>query len=255
MKAIVDSFFCAFLLYSAIPVPRSVWNMGGVKYALCFKPLVGLLHMVLLLLWYELCAAFAVTPALFAAVAALLPPAVSRGVHLAGLISVADAAASHMPVQKKLMLLAEPRPGASGLLAAMGCLLLQFGLFYQIYAAAPGMLLFPAIGYVASAALSAVSVMIVPPARRSGLGYTLHQGGQRQAALISGAAFYLTAIMLCIDLSFLWGLAAAGICVAVFFLHRLYCVRGFGGSSGALTAVLSLCVELSFSAAAVLAAL
>ncbi|MBQ1993637.1 MAG: adenosylcobinamide-GDP ribazoletransferase, partial [Lachnospiraceae bacterium] len=38
----MDAFIIAFSMYSKIPMPRREWTSKGMKYAICFFPVVGM---------------------------------------------------------------------------------------------------------------------------------------------------------------------------------------------------------------------
>lgn len=245
MKSLIDSLFTAFSLYSAIPMPKTDWSKQGMQYALCFFPLVGVVIGVLLLAWYRLSAQVRFAPALFAAVATLVPLGVSGGIHIDGFIDTADALSSRATMEKKLEILKDPHVGAFGVLFCGCVLLLQFGLWQQVFAT-PRLVVLPALGAVLSRCFNGLSIALFPPSRQSGLVHLFHESAEKTVVITVCALAALGMAMLCAITSPLWGGGMVVLAVGYFFLHRRFCLRQFGGNTGDLAGFLLQNLELLF---------
>lgn len=245
MKSIFDSFFAAFSLYSAIPVPRTEWTSRSVRYSLCFFPLVGVVSGALLLGWHYLCVSLGVSSLLFAIVSVLLPILVTGGIHMDGYIDTSDANASHAPPERRLEILKDPHVGAFGVLGCICVLLLQAGLWHELYDKALICLL-PIVGNIVSRAMCALSIATFPSARSSGLSHMFSESAQKSAAVTSCVIYLLLGAVACVLVSPLWGSAAILVSIVYFFIHRAFCAVRFGGNTGDLAGFFLVNVEIIF---------
>ena len=236
-------FFTCFSLYSAIPVPQFKWEKGSMQYALCFFPLIGVIIGSLQLLWYWLCVANTLSGVLFAAVAALLPLLVTGGIHMDGFIDTVDALSSHAVREKKLEILQDPHVGAFGIIGCAGYLLLQFGLWHQIYEI-PTLVALPAISGILSRALNGLSIATFPTAKSSGLVHLFAENAEKKVVVAVCAAFTAAACALSMCVCVIWGGVMTVLAGALFLLHLRFCTWEFGGNTGDLAGFLLLNVEL-----------
>ena len=81
MKSVISGLLVAFSMYSAIPVPQVNWEKQTMRWALGFLPLIGVLIGVIELFWFEFCVYFGAAGVFYAVIAALIPLAVSGGIH------------------------------------------------------------------------------------------------------------------------------------------------------------------------------
>ena len=88
--SLIRSFLIAFSTYSRIPVPQVEWTEENRKYAMCFFPLVGAVLGLILWGWLALCDAAGFGLMVRGAVAALLPLAVTGGIHMDGYMDTLD---------------------------------------------------------------------------------------------------------------------------------------------------------------------
>lgn len=254
MRNVVSGLFTAFAMYSVIPMPKTQWNKHTMRYALCFMPVIGLVIWVVSMLWLMLCIRLRVVPALFAAVAVLVPIVISGGIHMDGFIDTADAISSHGDKEKKLEILKDSHVGAFGVLFAAGQLLLSFGLWQQLYAR-PALAALVAVGYVVSRCLNALSIATFPTARDSGLVYIFAGNASKKAVVVTVSAVLAAMVLLCVYVSVLWGLIACGAAAGYFLLHRRFCLGQFGGNTGDLAGFLLQNTELLFLAVAAIGGL
>ncbi len=231
---LLRSFVIAFSMWSAIPMPQVEWDRDGMKYALCAFPFIGLAAGGAVWLWLFLCGGLGLTRLLAAAGAALLPVAVSGGIHLDGFCDASDAIASRQGPEKKLEIMKDPRAGAFGVMAVCGYLLLSCALWDTLLAGKdPRVIGAVCLGFLLSRALSGFAVAVFPLAKESGLAHTFATGAEKRVvAILDGhLAFFAAAGM--VALAPLPGLAAAAGAALAFLWYLLVC-RGFGGTTGDL---------------------
>ena len=228
------SLVIAFSMYSAIPMPRVDWDREGMRYALCWFPLIGGTVALALWGWYRLCGYLALGRILTAAGLTMLPIAVTGGIHLDGFCDASDAIASRQGPEKKLEIMKDPRAGAFGVMAVCGYLLLSCALWDALLAGKdPRVIGAVCLGFLLSRALSGFAVAVFPLAKESGLAHTFATGAEKRVvAILDGhLAFFAAAGM--VALAPLPGLAAAAGAALAFLWYLLVC-RGFGGTTGDL---------------------
>ena len=133
MKSVISGLLVAFSMYSAIPVPQVNWEKQTMRWALGFLPLIGVLIGAIEWFWFAFCMHFGAAGVFYAVIAALIPLAVSGGIHLDGLCDTCDALCSFGDREKRLNILKDPHVGAFGPLWLMAFLLAEVGCFTQIY--------------------------------------------------------------------------------------------------------------------------
>lgn len=243
MTVILSGLVTAFSMYSVLPMPQVPWDGRNLRYVLCFLPLVGLLPAGAGALWLWFCGSWNVVPGLFAAVAAVIPAALTGGIHMDGLMDTADALFSRAPRQRRLEILADSRTGAFAVLYCAGYLLLSFGLWQQVYRTP---VLCPLVlgGYIASRCCGALSVALLPCAKESGLGRTFSDSARKPAVAAVNLSVLLALFAAALFWSWLWALLALLVFFSVCCLHRGMCRRLFGGSTGDLAGWLIQHLEL-----------
>ncbi len=164
MKKLWQSFTLATAMYSKLPMPRVAWGPDAMAHVFCFFPWIGLVIGALELGWFWLAARLGVGRLLFGAVAALLPLAVTGGIHLDGFCDTCDALGSHQSRERMLEILKDSHTGAFALIG-LGCYLtLDVALWAE---ARPCWAL--ALVPVLSRVLSGFCAVTMPNARGSGM--------------------------------------------------------------------------------------
>lgn len=236
------SMMIAFSMYSRIPVPQVQWTKERMKYAMCFFPLIGavigLLEYGAVLLLHTL--GF---PFLEQILPVVIPVVVTGGIHMDGLLDVIDAKSSHGETEKKLEILKDPHTGA---FAIIGC-----GIYFLLYLAffmemRPVMIPAFCITFVVTRALSGLSVVTFPMAKKSGLAATFSDGAHKR---VVGTVM---ALYLIISLPAVWLLTGATAALGVFvisfvvFLYYYHMAkREFGGITGDLAGYFLQILELA----------
>ena len=108
----MKSLIIAFAMYSKFPMPRVDWEKKALSWALCWFPLVGLAVGAVLWLWLALAGWLGFGAVFTAALALLLPIALSGGIHLDGFCDTCDALSSHQSRERKLEILKDSHTGA-----------------------------------------------------------------------------------------------------------------------------------------------
>ena len=246
----MKSLIIAFAMYSKFPMPRVDWEKKALSWALCWFPLVGLAVGAVLWLWLALAGWLGFGAVFTAALALLLPIALSGGIHLDGFCDTCDALASHQDRARKLEILKDSRVGAFAVLGCVSYLLLQYALWCQ-----PGWekedLWVLALVPVLSRAMSGYGALTQPGARADGLlaAFTeQEQGRGRQRFLLFLCALLALAIgMLGV------GCAAVAAAILVYLWYIQMARREFGGLTGDLAGWFLQVCELGCLAAMVLA--
>ena len=229
----MDSLWIALAMYSKLPAPRTEWESRSLSWALCWFPVVGIVIGLLLWLWLQLCTVLAIGAPLRAAVAVLLPIAVSGAIHLDGFCDTADALGSHQSRERKLEILKDSHTGAFAIICCGLYLLLFFGAWSEVSPQGRTALVL-AVSPVLSRGLSGLAAVSWPNARGTGLLATFTRPMDVRKARVVLALWVLCACagLLCLDL---WTGGAAVLAAGVCFLYYwMMSSRQFGGITGDL---------------------
>lgn len=235
------SMMIAFSMYSRIPVPQVQWTKERMKYAMCFFPLIGA---VIGLMEYGAILLFRTMgfPFLAQILPVVIPVAVTGGIHMDGLLDVIDAKSSHGETEKKLEILKDPHTGA---FAIIGC-----GIYFLLYLAffmemRPVMIPAFCITFVITRALSGLSVVTFPMAKKSGLAAAFSDGAHKR---VVGTVMVLYLIISLIAIWLFTGAFAVSGVIAISFVVFLYYYhmskREFGGITGDLAGYFLQVLEL-----------
>lgn len=233
MKNLIAGFCVAFSLYSKIPMPRVEWTSSTMKYALSFLPLVGAAVGGLELLWLQLALRWGLEGLLYAAVAVLLPVVITGGIHLDGFTDTTDALCSYGDREKRLQILKDPHVGAFGVMYVVGLLLLQGGLYAQLYAV-PALAPVLALSFPFARTIGGGAIVWLPCAKDSGLARTFADGSDKIPVRLALAVQLLLCLLLMLDCSPMAAIAVLALCAVLLPVYRSFCLRTFGGVTGDL---------------------
>lgn len=149
----LKSFIVAFAMYSGLPMPSVRWDEDSLKNALVFFPVVGLfMGGVLFLEGYGL-KRLGAYPPLAAALLVYTAYKVTGGIHLDGLMDVADASGSWGDREKKLEIMSDSHVGAFAVMGLFlyGALLYSAVLGLYRNGADKGLFLIPALSQIGRA--------------------------------------------------------------------------------------------------------
>lgn len=234
MKNAAFGLILALQFLTRIPVPVACpWTPDTRRWAVRAYPLVGmLLGGVLALASYLMSQVFPATPAPLAALVLLsFWVGLSGGLHLDGLMDMADALGSNQPLERRFAIMQDSQVGSFGMLALFFLLAWKGVLLWALIAhGAPAgwLIAVPALGRW----LGAASLALVPSAKPSGLAHAWQQSLTPRDAALALAAPLLPAIF--------WpGVWLAFAATGLFFLAARYMVRRwFGGITGDLAGAL-----------------
>lgn len=229
---LIKGFFIAFGMYSAVPVPKTVWDEEGMKYALCFFPAVGMVEGAVFFLLWNLGSVCQLPKLMLGALLTALPVLITGGIHMDGFLDTLDARGSRRSREERLAILKDSHTGA---FAVMGG-----ALYFILYFAAASSLtdhrqvfLFE-ISFILCRALSGLSLVCLKGARQDGLMYTFASGAHKRNTRLCLAfilAVCAAAMMLIHPIS---GSAALLAALAVFLYYIAVSYREFGGITGDL---------------------
>ncbi len=244
------SLLSAFAMYSRIPVPSPEWKEENRRYSLGFFPLVGAVTGLLLCLWYLACSAAGLGSMIFAAVAVILPIAVSGGIHFDGFCDVTDALNSFGDKEKKLSILSDPHIGSFAVMWAGIYLLVQFALFEKLYYYGMDMIILAALLYITSRSLSGISAVICRNARKEGALQSFVKPAHRNITIGMDAFFLIVSAGAMIYIQPLTGIICTIAAVLTYTLCARKAKREFGGITGdVLGWALQLCEIICLGAA------
>ena len=263
MGALWNSFKIAFSMYSKIPMPSSPWDKENMRYVMCFLPLVGVVIGALTVGWMALLGVLHLDGGGFglgAAVLAMIPVAVSGGIHLDGFLDTSDALGSWQEPEKRLEILKDSRAGAFAVI--MGCV--YFALSLGVYTTfqdtaltvwrdgrfADTRILFQlACIYVFSRALSGLAIVTRPMAKNTGLAAAFSDGAQKKVVAVTMVCYLVVVSGAVLFLDPVPGV----VCLAVGFLaYGYYCAmaqKNFGGITGDFAGWFVQVVELAMALA------
>lgn len=233
LKNLISGFCVAFSLYSIIPMPRTEWDKHTMKYALCFFPLVGVIVGALQYLWYLFARHTGLETVLYGVVSVLIPLVVTGGIHLDGFTDTSDALCSYGDQKKRLEILKDPHVGAFGVMYLVALLLLQLGLFCQLYQA-PACIAVLCVGYALARTVGGSAIVWLRCAKDSGLAYMFSESSDRKTVRFVLAAEMILCLMGMMILSPPCGGAILAILAVLWPVYRHFCTRTFGGVTGDL---------------------
>ncbi|MGQ4880429.1 adenosylcobinamide-GDP ribazoletransferase [Billgrantia sp. LNSP4103-1] len=151
-----------------LPLPLACpWSAETRRWAVRCYPLVGMLIGSLLAAATWLLEGILPTP-LLALVLLTLWVALTGGLHLDGLMDVADALGSNAPLEKRWVIMKDPHVGSFGILALVFLLLWKVTLLFMLLdsgASLALLVIIPALGRLAGAAL----LVLAPAAHAAGM--------------------------------------------------------------------------------------
>ena len=225
----MKSFWIALAMYSKLPARRVEWDKKSLSWALCWFPAVGVAAGALLFFWLWLAQALGLGAPLRAAIALLIPVAVSGGIHLDGFCDTADALGSHQTREKKLEILKDSHTGAFAVFCCGLYLILFFAAWCQAETASLRSAGAMALTPVLSRSLSGLAAVTQPNARGSGLLATFTAPMDCAKARVVLAVWIGSCAIAMVCLSPLTGGAAVLAAAGSFFYYIAMSRRQFGG--------------------------
>ncbi len=231
-----DSFsglLVAFGLYSALPFPQVEWKKHTMRYALGFLPLIGILVGGCEYGWLLLARYWQLSAMLYGAIAVLLPVALTGGIHLDGFVDTCDALCSYGDREKRLAILKDPHVGAFGILWIIVLLLVQFGLFAQLYEV-PEQASMLLAGYALARAFGGNMIVTQKCAKDSGLARLFADNADKKQVSYVMAGWIAACVCWLLVMGKGFGLAAFVLVLLYVICHVRLCHKHFGGITGDL---------------------
>ncbi|MCR6097412.1 adenosylcobinamide-GDP ribazoletransferase [Salipaludibacillus agaradhaerens] len=172
MKNVLYGFLLAMQFLTRIPVPiECPWTIKTSRWAIRFYPIVGLVMGVVLVVVGSSLSPF-LPSGLLALILVSLWVWLTGGLHLDGVMDVADAVGSNAPLEKKWTIMKDPHVGSFGIITLVFLLGWKTMLIYLLLTQADWHVIIPFMLSVASARLSAVGLLIfLPAAKKEGLAW------------------------------------------------------------------------------------
>lgn len=252
MKRLWNSFQIAFSMYSRLPAAQCDWSEENMKYVMCFFPWIGAVIGALCLGWDWLASYLDVKDALRNVVMMMIPVAVSGGIHLDGLLDVADAMSSWRPREKRLEILKDSNSGA---FAVITCAVYFFLSYAAIDSVRGKMTAVYAFSFVLSRSLSAISVVSFPKAFGNGTVAGFAKKAQDQVIRVACGVYVLVCAAVMAWIHPVYAAAAAAAALLVFFWYYRMAMKNFGGINGDLAGWFVSVCELAVPCAIVAAGL
>lgn len=245
---ILKSLSSAFLMYSRIPMPQVEWKEENRRYALCFFPIIGAVIGAFFLLWRYVCGLLNIGDFLMGAVSAVIPLAVTGGIHMDGFCDVIDANSSCADKEKKLKIMSDPHIGSFAAMWLCVYLILQTALLSEMKKTAVTV----AGGYVLSRSLSGLAAVTFKSAKKEGALQSFAKPAHKKVTVAVLLVFTAVsaATMLRADL-ISGGLALIG-AAGTFIYYRISAYKNFGGITGDLAGWFLQICEMAVMIAAVM---
>lgn len=250
-----NSFKIACSMYSKIPVPPADWTKENKAYVMCFFPWVGAVIGALTLGVYSLKewmhqAGFGFPDFFFTALLVLIPVWVTGGIHLDGYLDTQDALHSYQSRERKLEILKDPHTGAFAVIAGICYFVLDLGIYSGLTAESVRVI---AAGFVLSRALSGLSVVCFPQARKKGMAADFSDGAKKKGSRLVLVLYVIMAAGVMIFAGGVPGVAAVLAAGGVFLYYVRMTRRIFGGMTGDLAGYFLQLCEIWMAVAAVIA--
>lgn len=236
-------------------MPRADWTKENMSHTMCFFPLIGAVIGGLMMLMYHLMLALELQGSnlsswFWTAIFVLIPFLVTGGIHMDGFLDTMDAISSYQAKERRLEILKDPHTGAFAIISCGLYLVADLGIFSSLNETAIKLI---SLGFILSRALSGLSVLSFPQARKSGEGSvaTFSKNAEKKVDQIVLLAYIIAVSLLLILTAGLSGGAVAISALAVYVYYRHMALEKFGGITGDLAGYFLQLVELFMALVAV----
>ena len=238
----MKSLIIAFAMYSKFPMPRVDWEKKALSWALCWFPLVGLAVGAVLWLWLALAGWLGFGAVFTAALALLLPIALSGGIHLDGFCDTCDALSSHQSRERKLEILKDSHAGAFAIIMGCSYFVLALGVWSEMNLKA-----LPVAGliFVVSRTLSSLALSTFPKANKSGSLSMFSDAAQKRILLITLALWLIVCAGVGICLDWKQTILLFVTAAVVYGSYYRLAMKQFGGTTGDIAGFFTQICELA----------
>ena len=231
MKTAFQAFVIAFSMYSKIPMPRVKWDEKGMKYAMCFFPLIGAVEGLIFYLVGTFLVNKHVSNLLLGCIMAVIPILITGGIHMDGFLDTMDGINSYADKEKRLEILKDSNSGAFAIIGGLVYFTLYVGFLSEI---SVSMLPMIALNFIFSRALSGLAVSVFPNARKKGLLNTFSEASEKAAVILADTIYVVAVIAIAAEISFSGAIVMFIAGTVTFAYHYWNCMHNFGGITGDL---------------------
>ena len=244
MKGLLKGAALAFSSFSKVPMPQFEWREENMRFMMCFFPFVGLLVGAIVAAWLWLSQAIGFGAVLAGAGIALVPVAITGGIHLDGFCDVVDAQSSHASSERKREILKDPHVGAFAVIGVATYLVAYTAVgselepTWQVAALVAGL-------HVASRCMSGVATIAFPTSSSKGMLSMFNESADSRRVLVVLVLEYAACVvaMVCVSpIAAAWMLGTGLACLALLYP---FCKSQFGGMSGDLAGFFLQVAELA----------
>ena len=227
---VLKSFFIAFSLYSAIPVPQFKWEEKDMRYVLCFFPWIGAVIGVLMYGWGVLFQTYSIGTLGYSLIGTAIPLLITGGFHVDGFMDTMDAFHSYQPREKKLEILKDSHIGAFSVIMLGLYALLYIGAFSEITDLKA--LAVVGAGFFLTRVLSGFAVVTFPSAKKEGLLYMFASSSQKKIVISALLLQGIGCIAFMLWQSIIYGSVAVLMVFAAFAYYYYRTRKELGGITG-----------------------
>lgn len=247
---LLRSIIIAFSCFSSIPLPMVDWTPKNMRYMMAAFPLVGVVVGVGSYMWWHVCDALGFGVFARSVGLALLPLAITGGIHMDGFADVVDAQSSHTDPKRKRQILKDPHTGAFAIMGIASYLLSYAALaseldarFLVLYSCTP----------VLSRCVSASMAVSWQGSSQSGMFATVSSTAHKPAVCIALCIEGAAAAIIALHCNLVVGISALAVLLMLLAWLKRFSVREFGGMSGDLLGFFVQVAELAMLAVVVFA--
>lgn len=229
--SVIKALIAAFSTFSRIPVPSVRLDEKDFRYTLCAFPAIGIVIALLEMLIFKACSMAGLGDILRVCIMCVVPVIVTGGIHLDGYCDTCDAKSSYQPVEKKLEILKDPHIGAFGVIRLIVLILLYMAAVSEI----KNVCLF-GLTFVLSRAFTAISVVSLKSAKKTGMGASEKDNSNRTVVIVSSVIWILVCMLAGYMVSGATGLITSmcmiAACAVTYMLYVRSVYKQFGGFTG-----------------------
>lgn len=250
---VLNSLVLAFSQFTRIPMPQVEWEPGNMRYLMLWLPLVGAVVGLFVAAWCVIARALGFGSVLGPVGIALVPVAVTGGIHLDGFADVVDALSSHADPARKREIMKDPHIGAFAAIGIAAYLLAYFGLATELPVSWRVIALLVCLHVMSRCGSALASTLFFG----SGSGGTLtmfRDTADVRATVVVVSLWLAAAVIAALAMSPAAGLAMAACEAVLLAALNPFARKNFGGMSGDVAGFFLQVSELALLACIVVAA-
>ena len=230
---IIRSLIISLSTFSRIPMPQVEWDERSMRYMMAFFPVVGVVIGVVLAVWLAISTTLNFGQLLFGAGIALIPLAITGGIHLDGLADVVDAQSSHAEPARKREILKDPHVGAFAIIGVGMCLLAYAALATELPQARRVIMLLACM-HVISRCASGIATTVFRGSTSEGMLASFRGSANKRIVPMALLVVFAAAAVVACVAHLAAGIVLAVLCAVMTAWIAWYAKRNFNGMSGDL---------------------